>query len=400
MRRRLLRILLALIAVIATPLGILTFTAYDPPPEAPADVRCAGDQVTLRKGDAFTLVSWNIQFSASRKHQFFYDGGDVVQVPRADVDETLAAIAKALRALGPDLALLQEVDRGSDRTHRVDQLGPLLDALKDPCEVSAPYHRARFVPFPVPDFLGKVDMNLAVLSRFSMRQAARVQLPLLKESRIRQAFNLKRALLHAEVPVEGLSHPLAIAVTHLSAFSRGDGTLAEQVAVLEAWMSARPEGQPWILAGDLNLLPPGDDPKRLRVHSELFADEVNPIERLLPRFQEIFGARNQLDTENRTYLPFGYQEPDRKIDYVFYGGPIEVEEAEVLRRYSALSDHLPVRAVLRLGEAAGRPGDVRGGGGGSNGQNLPPPGVPPHERVPYHPSDPDSAPSNIDTGTG
>ena len=161
-----------------------------------------------------------------------------------------------------------------------------------------------------------------------------------------QAFNLKRALLEGEVKTEGLDHNLALANTHLSAFSRGDGTLGKQVATLADWMGRRPAHQPWILAGDFNLLPPGDYPQRLTTESELYADANNPIETLLPRFQEI--AADPLDPANRTYLPFGAAEPDRKIDYVFYGGPLKLVEAEVLRSASAISDHLPLRVVFEV----------------------------------------------------
>jgi endonuclease/exonuclease/phosphatase family metal-dependent hydrolase len=153
--------------------------------------------------------------------------------------------------------------------------------------------------------------------------------------------------LAAELPIAGGGPPLAVAVTHLSAFSYGDGTLVQQVDALAAWMAARPPDQPWILAGDLNLLPPGDDPKRLAVESELYADDPNPVERLLPRFQEAFA--DPLDPGVRTYLPFGAAEPDRKIDYVFYGGPIRLTGAEVLREHSQISDHLPIRVQFQLG---------------------------------------------------
>ena len=42
-------------------------------------------------------------------------------------------------------------------------------------------------------------------------------------------------------------------------------------------------------------------------------------------------------------------EPDRKIDYVFVGGPVEVLDARVMREHAEISDHLPVLARLRIG---------------------------------------------------
>ena len=186
--------------------------------------------------------------------------------------------------------------------------------------------------------------------------ALRDEAALMDEARVVQALNLKRALLTAEVPVAGLDQPLAVAVTHLSAFSFGDGTLEAQVAALADWMESRPPGQPWVLAGDFNLLPPGDNRDRLAVERDLYADETNPIESLIPRFTTAFP--DPLDPAARTYLPFGADSPDRKIDYVFVGGPVRVQSAEVLVRHSDISDHLPIVLDVVVGETAAEPTDA------------------------------------------
>ena len=322
-------------------------TEYTPETKQAAPVEGKGDGAGLRVGQPFKVLSWTLQYSASRKHRFFYDGGDAVHVPEADVKATVSAIGSVLAAESPAVALLQEIDRDSARTGRVDQLPSFVQGMKATAWTAAPYHKAAFVPKPFTNPLGRVQMDLGILTTGPLQSAERHQLALMNEPRPVQALNLKRALLTAEVPVEGLSQPLAVAVTHLSAFSFGDGTLEKQVAAVKAWMEVRPEGQPWILAGDFNLLPPGDDKSRLSTEADLYADDQNPVEAVLPAFRELFGER-QLDPATRTYLPFGFDEPDRKIDYFFVGGPIEVVEGAVLREHAAISDHLPIRAVLRI----------------------------------------------------
>ncbi len=336
------------LTLVGLPLAVVLaalVTEYRPADQEALVVSGPTDLPALRVGEPLVVVSWNIQFSGSRKHHFFYDGGRAVHVPDADVAETVDAVAAALAAMAPDLTLLQEVDRDSTRTGRRDQLRAYLDRLPPSRWAAAPYFRAPFVPAPSHQPMGRVDMSLATLSRRGLTAATRTQLPLLDEPRLRQMFNLKRALLTAEVPIEGSPLPLQVANTHLSAFSHGDGTLAKQVAVLRAWMASHPPEQPWILAGDLNLLPPGDDPHRLSTESALYADTHNPIEAILPAFQEAFA--DPLAAAARTYLPFGATEPDRKIDYVFVGGPVEVLDAVVLRQHD-LSDHLPVKVTLRI----------------------------------------------------
>ena len=236
---------------------------FTPAPLEQVESPCTAATPPLRPGQDFTVVSWNLQYSAGRKHHFFYDGGEAVHVPASDISETVAGIAAALRRLKPEVALLQEVDRGSTRTQQVDQLPAYSAALQAGCQASTSYHRSPFVPHPTGNPLGRVDMHLSVLTKTQLRGGVRHALPLLRESRLRQLFNLKRALLVAELPIEGSELPLAIAVSHLSAFSKGDGTLSQQLGVLQRWMDERPAGQPWVLGADLNALPPGDDPARL-----------------------------------------------------------------------------------------------------------------------------------------
>lgn len=297
----------------------------------------------LVPGQPFTVMCWNLQFAGSRRHHFFYDGGPAVHVPPEDVEQTVAGIASLLAEQAPDIALLQEVDRDADRTGRVDQLRRYLDSGPGLSWASTPYHRSPYVPHPLPQPMGRVDLHLSMLSRRGLLDAERTALPLLDEPRIRQMFNLKRALMTAAVPIAG-GRVLRIANTHLSAFSHGDGTLAKQVAVLRTWMQSQPADQPWILAGDFNLLPPGDTAARLDADGNLYRDATNPIEAILPALAEAFG--DPLAERARTYQPFGAPGPDRKIDYMLYGGPLAVESAEVIR--SNLSDHLPmvVRFVL------------------------------------------------------
>ena len=325
-------------------------TEYTPAPVEDVAVECSGQPVSIRAGDELSAISWNIQFSAGRKHKFFYEGGDVSHVPESDVTATLAAINQAIQSEQADLLLLQEVDRASARTHDIDQAKGIFEGTAMACRSDTPYFKVAWVPKPFHEPLGHMDMVLSLQSRALLRNAVRTQLALLDERREIQAFNLKRALFTAELPVEGMDQPLAVAVTHLSAFSKGDGTLGKQVAALRDWMASRPADQPWILAGDLNMLPPGDDPSRFGAEASDYADDPNPMTELIPRFKEAFGD-DQLAESARTWVKLGSGIPDKRIDYFFYGGPIEVLSAAALRQYAALSDHLPLSVKLRVGNA-------------------------------------------------
>ena len=235
---------------------------------------------SIQKGATFKLLMWNIQYGASRNYHFFYDGGTDVSVSEAHVSETMDALTKVIRTHNPDIVLLQEVDRGSRRTNHVDQLVELLKQLDYPDYVSTSYHKVPFVPHPTWEPIGKVDMQLSVLSKFRIDSASRYQLPLLDESPVRRLFNLRRALLEVRLPTT-TGEDLLLFNTHLSAFSQRDGTLERQIAVLDQHMqAAEDQKRSWLLGGDLNALAPGDDPERLGEDAKWYATEESPVQPL------------------------------------------------------------------------------------------------------------------------
>lgn len=320
-------------------------TEHRPAPQASVAPQGHATPAPLPVGVPFTTVCWNLQFCGSRRHHFFYDGGRAVAVPPEDERSTRAAIADTLRRLDPALCLLQEVDRCADRTGRVDQLPSLAVGAGSACSMTAPYHQSAYVPTPSWSPMGRVDLHLALLSRARLGRGVRTQLARKATSRVVQAFDLKRCLLSAAVPLED-GRELHVATTHLSAFSYDDGTRARQIDTVEAWMASRPVGTPWILGGDFNLLPPGDSPERLGDEARLYADAHNPLGRLIPRFREVAGTGRLLAPAARTYHPFGDPEPDRRLDYVFVGGPLEVVDHRV--EPVSLSDHRPLVTTLRV----------------------------------------------------
>lgn len=330
-------------------LGEVTGLVHRPVEVEPVPVVGAADLPALDGAAPFRVVSWNIQYSATRRQKFFYDGGEAVRVPTADRVVGIEEVGRQLAGIAADIALIQEIDRDSDRTDRVDQLPEILALAPYPAWASAPCHRSRFVPAPTGEPLGRVELHVALLARVALSSALRTQLPLLRESRLRRAFNLKRCLLTARLPVRGRERPLHVAVTHLSAFSRGDGTLVDQVGALKRWMEAREAaGDSYVLGGDLNLLPPGDDPQRLGADAKEYADRPNPIELLIPRFRSAVPATRLLDPAVATYLPWGATAPDRVLDYLFVSEDLEVLEAGPASGAPPVSDHLPLVAQLRF----------------------------------------------------
>ncbi len=343
----------AAIAVGAVGLGAwVNSLIWTPDPEMDVPVVCAPDTPTMPHDRPIKVLVWNVQYAGSRRYHFFYDGGEAVHVTADDVEDTLDRIAEVLRRENPDLVLLQEVDRGSDRTAGIDQHAALLARVPYPCHLATPYHRAGYVPHPSQQHLGKVDMNLSVFSRYRVDKATRHQLALLDEPWWRQAFNLKRALLEVELPMDDGTTFTAFD-THLSAFSKGDGTLGKQMGELDAAMTrVEGEGRPWLLGGDLNALPPGDDPSRLGAEGAWYAEDVTPVKRLFDRHASVIPAAQYAGEPQRwrTYVPFGAEQPDRTLDYVFHGRAVDPGEIGV-RQELAISDHMPIVLDLTVPSA-------------------------------------------------
>lgn len=323
-----------------------------PAPVEVAPLRCPTQVPALQAGDEVRVLVWNIQYGAGTQHHFFYDGGRAVRVSADEVSTTLDKIVEVVEEIDPHLILWQEVDRGSARTAGIDQLPILAERIGHPCWAAATYHRSPYVPHPDHEHLGRVDMQLAVTGRVQLNRAERHQLATLDEPLWRQLFNLRRAALRVDVPVEG-GPGLTLIDTHLSAFSRGDGTLPRQVRqIRDLTLDAANEGRAVLLAGDLNSLPPGDDPARLPEDDRaLYGDAATPV---LTLFDTLTPTVSQADLKRDperffTYVPFGGA-PDRTIDYAFTHGPAQVRSHRVATRRTDISDHLPILLTLSLPE--------------------------------------------------
>lgn len=289
------------------------------------------------------VVSWNLQFCGGRREPYFYEGGPAVHVAPADQARAFAGVVEVLRRLDADVVLLQEVDRGSDRTNRRDQLADLLASLPGHAAVSAAVHRNRFVPHPPHRFLGRMDLHLAILARAPLFRPTRQPLPGLREPRLRAHFNLHRALLTAEVPL-ATGRVLTLGNTHLSAFSGGDDTLVRQLSVLDAWLGAAPS--PALLGGDFNLLPPGDPPSRLPTDRADHPVDRAAIDPFFARYESVLPPDGQRAPTAGTYIPPGASVPDRTLDWIFLGGGLRTRAARVEPIDPFISDHLPVVAEL------------------------------------------------------
>ncbi len=121
------------------------------------------------------VVTWNIRFGIAR-FPFFGDScGDDVILDDDTIEKNMAAIADSLNAIDADIVLLQEVDVSSKRTGYMDQVQYLLDNTNLNYGCYASMWKADYI---ASDGIGRIDAGNAILSKYELTDAERIQLRL------------------------------------------------------------------------------------------------------------------------------------------------------------------------------------------------------------------------------
>ena len=343
-------LLLALVIGLAAA-GLLVLTIAEYRPASVEAVSPAGTaSAALRAGDTVRLVSWNMGYAALGDNAaFFMDGGKMVQTADAGrVRQNLNDMQGYLASDGPDLILLQEADKNSDRSHHVDQWKQLADALPPYASLTAYNFNALYVPYPLPP-VGHVESGLVTLSRYPVASASRIQLPCPFSWPIRLA-NLKRCLLVSRIPVEGSDRELVLVNLHLEAYDDGAGKAA-QTAMLADFLRAEVDKGNYVIAGgDFNQIFANADQSRWPVRAGMWTPGViDPAE---------FDARLSLLMDGRAPTCRSLDRPlagaDREnfqyylIDGFIVSDNLRVEEMETVSLDFTSTDHNPVRLTVTL----------------------------------------------------
>lgn len=312
----------------------------------------------LRPGQKLKIMTYNIQFLAGKNYIFFHDipdftGGVDTRVDQKDIISSADGIARMIADESPDIICLQEVDDGSRRTNYKDQLSILLDRLPSEYSyyVSAFYWKLKILPHP--KMFGPIGMKTAIISKYKIDKAVRRNLPNLPVNFFLKQFYGNKLVLQAFLPVEDGSQ-ISVMSTHLDAFTIGTDIMTAQLNSLRAHIyDLDAQHIPWMLAGDFNLLPPGQYKKLIDSHRFYY----NPDTEIKSFYEEfkIIPALEDATGEHadKWFTYFGNDsrltEPDRTLDYIVYSGNINLAESHVrLSDTKQLSDHYPVVATFEL----------------------------------------------------
>ena len=149
-------------------------------------------------GENIKVITWNIRFGVGR-FPFFGDScGDSVILDDGSIEKIMSNIADSINAMNADIVLLQEVDVSSKRTGYIDQVQYLLDNTHMNYGCYASMWKADYIPS---GGIGRVDAGNAILSKYKLTDAERIQLRLrTDQDELIQYFYLRRNILKAKVP--------------------------------------------------------------------------------------------------------------------------------------------------------------------------------------------------------
>lgn len=310
--------------------------------------------------DTITVMTWNIRFGIGRTPWFGDGCGDRVIIPEDEVLTNLNGLAKWIHEIKPDILLLQEVDVQSKRSGYINQVQWLLDHTYFNYGTYASMWQAQYIPS---DGLGRINTGQAVLSRWKIVEAERIQLPLRgDQDALTKYFYLRRCILKTKIALPGVDNFYVIN-THLDAFSTDDTRKKQIERFQEELDKLSSSGAFFVAGGDLNLIPtgsdstdfcdedkcpgesfhgPNDDPQHKEGSN--FTPEINWLQDLFDLYQSSVPLDEYLHNQKHyfTSTPDWNAFWDRKIDHLFtnckWVPGTNVTHQDILD----LSDHVPV----------------------------------------------------------
>ncbi len=307
--------------------------------------------------DTLTIASWNIKFGGGRIDFFFDCYGDRVLMTKDEVISNLKNIVDEIAMISPDILYLQEVDIDSKRSAYVDELQWILDNTN----LNYAYYGSQWKSDYVPsDGIGRMNSGSAILSKYPLKDAKRIPLPLIEEqSGIVQYFYLRRNILRATVTINNKN--IVALTTHTSAYS-SDGTRLKQLNQIKTEIdNINSAGQKFILGGDFNTIPPNstvyenfdddackDDPD---FAAQSFKDQLDYMKMFIDSYEPAITQANY-DNDNSLYYSFTSDKKgfwNRKLDYIFTNGDFVDNSGVVIQDINTggmetmpFSDHAPI----------------------------------------------------------
>jgi endonuclease/exonuclease/phosphatase family metal-dependent hydrolase len=346
--KKILKALLIAIIVIAAGFAAIIIYAvisdYRPDEKTTIEVNETPGQL----GDSLTLslLTWNIGYCGlDSKMDFFYDGGKKVFTPKIQCLKNLSAVMAFLKANDSiDIIFLQEVDRKSKRSYKVDEHAILTNHVKYLSNTFAINYNVFFVPVPLSSPMGKVNSGIATLSKYIPASSVRYSFPG-TYGFPKQLFMLDRCFMVNRYPLKN-GKELLVINTHNEAFDPGDIRKAQMEYLRNFITGEYNKGNYIIAGGDWNQCPPDFKPEfsKNKVNKEQM---VVPSDYLPSEWKWIYDNKTP---SNRSVIAAYDQSVTTTtvIDFFLLSPNIKALSVQCIDMGFANSDHNPVRMKVRL----------------------------------------------------
>ncbi len=353
MKQFLLFLGIILIAAVLYVGGMLLFgiaTKFKPAPIEPVELVNAIDSSATKQltDSTYTFMIWNVGYGGLGKEvDFFYDGGKMVTSPKEHVLKNNEGMKTFLaQSKDVDFIMLQEVDRNSKRSYKIDQAGQFAKVLPEHNYAFTVNYKVEYLPFPFTDPIGKVLGGLQTLSRYKPEENKRYALPGITDFP-RKIFYLERCLLMQRYKLAN-GKELIVINTHFEAYDDGS-VKKEQMALTKKLLEEEyAKGNYVVLGGDWNIAPPA-----FNVHTwekepeddQLYLKNNDP--NYIPGWTYAYDSTTATNRKNK----FTFDKAKTfttVIDYYFTSPNIEIEEVKGVDMGFDFSDHQPVKLRIKL----------------------------------------------------
>ena len=302
-------------------------------------------------GTEYTLLSYNVGFCAyTPDFGFFMDGGKGSRAKSAEaVNEVIDGIVALIGEKDPDLLLLQEVDKRSQRACKVDEDAAFTEKLTGYTSVFAVNWDCAYLCYPFTKPHGAALTGIKTLSRFGITAASRVELPV--ESSLMKLIDLDRCYTVSRIPTEN-GKEIVLYNFHLSAYT-SDGKIAiEQLSILLSDMKREYEAGNYVIgAGDFNKDLLGNSAEVFGVAGEYGWAQPIPegtfdgtgISVVAP-----FDAENPVASCRNADGPYNPAQFRVTVDGFLVSDNVTVTSSRVVDTGYAYSDHNPVEMTFVL----------------------------------------------------
>jgi endonuclease/exonuclease/phosphatase family metal-dependent hydrolase len=343
------------------------FTAWHGTEEFPILAKENAQEPAAPSPLALKVMTWNVKFGGARIDFWFDYWGDRTEMTHEEVVHNMEGVYALINEVQPDILLTNEIEIDSRRSAYYDMVKGILEHTGMQWAAYTPVWESRYVPT---EGLGRVDMGNCIFSRYRIVDNQRIaQVDRTDQDPVTRSFYLHRGVGRAVLAIGG--RELAVYTVHTEAYDQDKTNSRQQRQILDLM---REETLPFVLAGDLNALPPtsvqfdhfnDESPKAAGTD---YAQPPYNLPDLQPFFDEFvdviglarYGTSAAEQSRYYTHSVIGEAtigangEPgfwNRRLDYMFIAAPDSWSMGDVLQRPGDggitskpidLSDHCPV----------------------------------------------------------